>query len=332
MIKEERLKGLLSGFEKQRLLVLGDLMLDRYVAGTVDRISPEAPVPVVRVTKEQCLPGGAANVAMNVCSLGGQAIVAGYIGLDKDGEELVNQLAELGVSTDGVLRAKSLATTVKTRILAERQQIVRVDHEEPAGRLKEIIPEFCDGLKGVADGITGIIIEDYGKGMVTQEVVDTVMKIGSGQGIPVGLDPKDNHDLKISGITLATPNFKEACVAAGLHESVFNGAADLYPVLKEVGAVLVNKWKPSLLIITLGPHGMYLQGSGEEGKVIPTRAREVFDVCGAGDTVIAAAFLSLAAGATHDEASIIANCAAGVVVGKVGAASCSPRELMESMA
>lgn len=327
MISLERAKEIVDSFLGQRILVVGDLMLDRYICGTVNRISPEAPVPVVRVTREHCSPGGAANVAANIQSLGGEAIVAGIVGKDPEAEKLMEIITDKGIRDYGVLAYDGVRTTVKTRILAERQQVVRVDWEDPPEFNADTMRKFCSSVVDAADGVAGVVVEDYGKGVVCQESVDTVLRVAAEQGIPVGLDPKDNHDLKISGIALATPNFKEACGFAGLPDSPLCDEPESDKRLSRAGDILSKKWNPDLLIITLGPHGMYLLCKGEEPRLIPTRAREVFDVSGAGDTVIAAAFLSLVSGANYYEAASLANCAAGVVVGKVGTATCSPEEL-----
>lgn len=337
MISIERAKEIVGNFSRQRILVVGDLMLDKYVYGTVDRISPEAPVPVVRVTREHCLPGGAANVALNIQSLGGEVIVAGIVGKDKEAEDLMRILSSKGICNDGVLVCDGARTTVKTRIMAERQQVVRVDQEDSPELVTDIMKDLCRNIPDLADGANGVIIEDYGKGTVSQELVDSVLSSTRKPAIPVGFDPKDNHELKISGITLATPNYREACIAAALSEGSFGPESPLDNEpgsdsrLKQVGGIILKKWDPDLLIITLGPHGMYLLQRDGEPCVMPTKAREVYDVSGAGDTVIAVALISLVSGASYYEAAFLANCAAGVVVGKVGTATCTQEELLKSI-
>jgi len=328
MISKERAKKILDIFKDKRILVVGDLMLDKYVCGSVHRISPEAPVPVVLVNEENCRPGGAANVALNIQALGGQAVVAGIVGKDKDGADLLEALSCRGISNDGVLESSKTRTIVKTRIMADRQQVVRIDMEDPPEATTVVIDEFMKKISALAGEVDGIIIEDYGKGVICQDVVDTIMRVTGEADVPVGFDPKDNGELKISSITLATPNYKEAMVAAGLPDMPLRSDPDTDARLKKAGDVLVKKWHPSVLIITLGAYGMYLLGKGDAPRLIPARAREVFDVCGAGDTVIATAMLSHAAGASCYEAASLANYAAGVVVGKVGTATCSPMELL----
>lgn len=329
-MKLERARTLIRRFARQRIVVAGDLMLDRYVRGTVERISPEAPVPVVRVSQESNMPGGAANVAMNVRSLGGQACVAGCVGRDPAGEALLGVLESAGISTEAVVVSGAMMTIEKTRILAERQQVVRVDRERPDGIPREDLASLVSLIRSVMDKAGGAVIEDYGKGTIVQPVVDAVIGAAGGR-IPVGYDPKENHELKVSGITLATPNCREAHVCAGLdaRSAVSQPARDAR--LRQAGRLLMRKWGPDLLIITLGPQGMYLVSKRGAPQVIPTRAREVFDVSGAGDTVIAASLLALAAGASHREAAMLGNYAAGVVVGKIGTATCSPDELLACM-
>ena len=331
-MNEERVKRLTRAFRRQRILVVGDLMLDKYIHGMVERISPEAPVPVVRVVRERQVPGGAANVAGNVCALGGQAVVAGTVGRDVAGQDLVRLLKERGIRTDAVRIVAGTPTTVKMRVLADRQQVVRVDWD-PAARLpRATVSRFCRQLERQLAVCTGVVVEDYGKGIVQQEVMDLILAVAKKRGIPVGLDPKDNMNLHVEGITLATPNYKEAHACAGVTPKGSPSAEPLQDAsLREASEILLKRWKPEQLIVTLGPQGMYLAAPGKAPCVIPTRAREVFDVSGAGDTVIATCVLALAAGATFDEAAVLGNNAAGVVVGKLGTATCSPEELLASV-
>lgn len=331
MITKARAKELLEAFRDTRILVVGDLMLDRYLSGTVSRISPEAPVPVVLVTGERAVPGGAANVALNINSLGGRAIVAGLVGSDRNGDELTRILSKKGINTACVYSNRKVQTTVKTRVIAERQQVTRVDREDPPEAARRVLPGLCRKIRRFAGKVDGVIIEDYGKGVICQETVDAVLSVTRKRAIHVGYDPKDNHELDMKGITLATPNYREACIAAGLSEPLRRGKPESDRTLAAAGRILMKRWRPNVLVITLGPDGMYLLPRGGKPVIIPTRAREVFDVSGAGDTVIAAALLSLAAGASNEEAVSLANYAAGVVVGKLGTATCSPDELLANM-
>lgn len=327
-----RARQLIDRFSRQQILVVGDVMLDRYLYGSVDRISPEAPVPVLRVTREKMMPGGAANVAANIRSLGARAALAGVIGDDAAGRDLCAVLAEDKIDTTGLAIIPEAVTTVKMRIVAERQQVVRVDWEK-AFQHRQVPRHFALDVASRIREMSGVVMADYGKGVLDQRTVDTVAAAGRRLKRPVALDPKDNHDLRLKWITVVTPNCKEAHVCAGLPaRTSIPGDPLADDVLQSAAACLLKKWNPEQLIITLGAQGMYLKQRRGSPELIPTRAREVFDVSGAGDTVIAACLLSLAAGASFREAAILGNCAAGVVVGKLGTASCSPEELLEAAA
>ena len=330
-ITQKRASDLLRKFTRRRVLVVGDLMLDRYVYGSVTRISPEAPVPVVKVAKETSMPGGASNVAGNIRTLGGRAAVAGMIGKDAAGVELRWLLTHADVNVDCAMMFAGASTIVKERIIAERQQVVRVDFERSAEWSARQSEKFLSMLALELGRADGVVIEDYGKGAVTQAVADLVMATALRRGIPVGLDPKEGHDLHLPGITVATPNRREAFAIAGMIDpgAKENPLAD--KALRKTGEILMEKWAAKNLAITLGPHGMYLLTRGREPRHVPTRAREVFDVSGAGDTVIAACVTALAAGAEFLESAELANIAAGVVVGKLGTASCTPEELLNHM-
>ncbi len=331
MLSLQRLREILRDMERMRLAVVGDLMLDRYCQGSAERLSPEAPVPVVRVRRELCVPGGAANVAANIAALGARAEVAGLMGRDADAAVLTDVLSRLAIGCHGVLSLPRLTTIVKTRVVADRQQVVRVDREASLALDAQEAERFRDRIRKVVDGADGVILEDYGKGTLTQDVVDLVLETARTRAIHVGFDPKDNHELRLAGVSLATPNWREALSAAGL-----NGGGDAETITPEcldrVADRLMAKWSPRLLIMTLGPMGMYLAPRDGQRRLIPTRAREVFDVSGAGDTVIATCLLALAAGATDVEAAEIGNHAAGIVVGKLGTASCSAEELIDRVA
>jgi rfaE bifunctional protein kinase chain/domain len=331
MMELARAKELVSRFAGQKILVLGDLMLDRFIRGSAERISPEAPVPVVLVSQDADMPGGAANVAMNVRSLGGKAVVAGIVGYDKPGDDLIRVLDQEGISTQGVLRVRGVTTTEKTRILADRQQVVRVDREHMSKFDAGTLAAFSERIERAMKGCTGAVIEDYGKGVVRQPAVDSVLRAARRSRVPVGYDPKDDKGIRVRGISMATPNCKEAHVCAGLPARSHVSEPLKDKVLREAAKRLMDKWRPQSLVVTLGSQGMYLVTPGERPLQIPTRAREVFDVSGAGDTVIATCLLALAAGASPIEAAILGNYAAGVVVGKLGTATCSPKELLDNL-
>ena len=330
-ITRKRAAQLLKKFARRRVLVVGDLMLDRYVYGSVTRISPEAPVPVVKVVRETSMPGGASNVAGNIRALGGQAAVAGMIGKDAAGVELRWLLTHAGVDVECAMMFAGAGTILKERIIAERQQVVRVDFERSATWSPRQSEKFLALLALELDRADGVIIEDYGKGAVTQAVVDLVLAKAAKRGLPVGLDPKDGHELAFQGITVATPNRKEAFAIAGVVDPGAKADPLADKALRKTGEILMAKWAAENLAITLGAQGMYLLSRGQAPRHVPTRAREVFDVSGAGDTVIAACVTALAAGAKFIEAAELANVAAGVVVGKLGTASCAPEELLNHM-
>jgi len=331
MISRKRAGEITEKFKSRKVLVVGDLMVDRYVAGTVNRISPEAPVPVVHVTEEKILPGGAANVALNIRSLGGKASVAGILGKDDTALELEKILKARGITTDGVVKGEGIRTTVKTRVLAGRQQVVRFDREDSVEDLKSVIKKFARKLKETGNTLSGVIIEDYGKGAITQEVVDAVIGMSRKLEIPVGLDPKENYSLDVKGITVATPNYLEARSAAGTGGMWPADEPKSRKELNMIADILLEKWGVELLVITLGSRGMLLAPKKGKREEIPTKARDVFDVSGAGDTVIAAMMLGLVSGADYREAVSLANYAAGVVVGKVGTATCGPDELLKAI-
>ncbi|MCX7819631.1 MAG: PfkB family carbohydrate kinase [Kiritimatiellae bacterium] len=325
-----RAEELVARFPRLRIAVVGDLMLDRYIEGEVERISPEAPVPVVRVRAERAVPGGASNVAANLRAMGARAVLCGRVGTDAAGQELLRQLQAAGIETDGVCAESDTLTTVKTRVLAERQQVCRVDHERLLEWDRRRLAEACARVSRSVRAADGLIVEDYGKGYVVQAVVDAALREAGARRIPAGLDPKENRELRVRGFTVATPNRREAFAAVGLRDP---GAAAVpledRPLLAAARA-LRRRWAPDHLLVTLGPQGMLLLASGRPVH-IPTRAIEVYDVSGAGDTVIAVDVLALAAGAQPAEAAELANYAAGVVVAKLGTATCTPAELLRHM-
>ena len=327
-LSKKNAQAILGRFPQKRILVVGDLMLDRFVYGDVTRISPEAPVPVVRVRKITAMPGGASNVAGNIRALGGAVSVAGLLGKDSAGTELRWLLKQAGVDTAAAPMSAGRMTIVKERIIAERQQVVRVDHESPAEASGREAEKFSTLLGMELERADGVILEDYGKGTLDQKAVDAVMAAAARRGIPVGLDPKEGHDLSMKGITVATPNRREAFAIAGVADPGAGDAPLRDKALLKVGEILMAKWEAAHLAVTLGAQGMFLLSRGKPPRHLPTRAREVFDVSGAGDTVIAACVAALAAGAAFPDAAALANEAAGVVVGKLGTALCSPDELL----
>lgn len=329
-MNRDQLKKLFSRFGQQSILVVGDVMLDQFLWGKVSRISPEAPVPVVEVTRDSFFPGGAANVARNLRALGAPVKVLGVLGDDHAGAELRDLLEQQGVDTYGLIADPNRPTTLKTRIVAHHQQVVRFDRES-TGKLSSLIErQVLEYFASHVPDIAAVIFEDYGKGVLSQRLLDKMQHLAHRQKKIMSADPNSRHVLRYVGLTAVTPNRAEAFAAAGL--SYIEPADEVLrdEPLMNVGRTLLRKWKPRNLLVTLGEHGMCLFRPGQKPHHIPTVAQEVFDVSGAGDTVIATLTLALAAGANPVQAAEISNHAAGIVVGKVGTATCSPEELIES--
>ena len=320
---------LIAGFASKRILVVGDIMLDEFIWGSASRISPEAPVPVVNVTRESYYPGGAANVARNVRGFTRGAAVMGMAGTDGHGERLVALLGAECIDTTGVQRDPSFSTIVKTRIFARNQQVVRVDRERKAPLSAEYFERAMRLFVDMLDSLDAVIVADYGKGFLTQAAADYICSNTKARGKILAVDPHPHTSLNWGGATVIKPNRAEAFLAAGLppSEPVDPPLAD-QPLL-EAGRRLLEKWRPESLLMTLGEQGILLFREGKPPYHTPTRAKEVFDVSGAGDTAIAVLTLALAAGATPEGAAELANCASGIVVGKVGTATVTAAELAE---
>jgi rfaE bifunctional protein kinase chain/domain len=330
-----RLAEILGTFARSKILVVGDIMLDEFLWGKVTRISPEAPVPVLDVQRRAAYPGGAANVARNLASLGARAGLAGAIGEDDPGRHLVQILAGQKIDTASIRATAQRPTTHKIRICAitrqlhehleieDQQQIVRVDEESRAPLDAESKQWLFTRLREEIRRHDAVILEDYAKGLIDQELVTLVLDEARSQGKIVAIDPNPQNPFNWTGATVLKPNRREAFLAADLPYS-----SDEADVLK-AGAILLKKHNIRYLLITLGEAGMMLLEQGQKPYHTPTRAQDVFDVSGAGDTAIAAFTLALAAGANGIEAAEIANHAAGVVVGKLGTATLSLEELRE---
>ena len=313
---------LLEQIARLRILVVGDLMLDHYIWGDATRLSPEAPVPIVKVDRDSHTAGGAANVASNLRALGVRAEVLGTLGVDADGDCLREILRQRGVAFDeGALRNGSVSTIVKTRVMCRKQQLCRLDREGPIERyaLSEAARAALPEKVAAADAV---ILSDYAKGVVTSETIRLIQGLAR-PGQIVAVDPKPRSGLNFSGVSLMTPNKAEALQLAGLH-----GAEAGNVGLNAVAARVYERYAPHQLVVTLGGDGMLLCTEGRPGRQIPTAALEVFDVSGAGDTVIATLTAALAAGADIDRSAALANLAAGVVVGKVGTAVATPAEIL----
>ncbi len=325
-----RVEQLLRTFSSKRLLVIGDLMLDEFIWGNVQRISPEAPVPVVEVDRESFFPGGAANVARNLREFGAGVQVMGMVGADAHGDQLRKLLAGEGIDTGCIQQLPGYPTIVKTRIIARHQQIVRVDREKKIGLPAAQCAHVLEQLDALMPNLDAIIFEDYAKGLLTQELVDQITARANAAGKIITVDPNPGSRVAWHQVTGVTPNRSEAFGAAAHAHSDPVEPVENDRALLEVGATLLEKWQPGNLLITLGEHGMMLFRRDQTPFHIPTRAREVFDVSGAGDTAIALFTLALCGGATPEEAAEISNHAAGIVVGKLGTATVTPAELVES--
>jgi D-beta-D-heptose 7-phosphate kinase/D-beta-D-heptose 1-phosphate adenosyltransferase len=331
-MKKARLKKIVDKFRDIRIAVVGDLMLDVYIWGKASRISPEAPVPVVQVKNKSCCLGGGANVMRNVVTLGGKVKAYGVIGDDSDGNEIKELFAEYDIDPASLSVDKSRRTTKKERIIASAQQLLRVDFEDTE-KLDDVIrQEIVAAVKQLIDSkaVDAIIFEDYGKGVLNEEMLNQLIPAARENNIITSLDPKPGHLLNVKGLTVMKPNRSEAFAITGTFQQGNGMAVEEDKQLHAVAGQILDEWEPDYLIISLASQGMALFRKNAEMVVIPTKAREVYDVSGAGDTVIAAFTLALSTGADPVEAAEIANHAAGIVVGKVGTVTVSKEELIES--
>ena len=325
-----RARQILSTATKSKILVVGDVMLDQFIWGGVSRISPEAPVPVVDFNRESFMPGGAANVARNLISLETPAELFGAIGHDDAAGKLLKLLSEQKIGCTGLVKNPARHTSIKTRIVAHQQQVVRVDRETRGALDAKTNASLVAELKKKIVGADAVIVGDYGKGVVTQPLLDELKILCRARGVWLSLDPKPVHHLNLTGLSLITPNRKEAFELADISDDTKNANPFADKNLMAVAEKLLRELCPALLLITLGELGMLLCQRGQKPFHIPTVAQEVFDVSGAGDTVIASFTLAIAAGASPIEAAILSNHAAGIVVGKVGTAVTTPEELAKS--
>ncbi len=322
-IELSRLDELLGRFAGRRVAILGDAMLDRYIWGEVNRISPEAPVPVVEVRDETVRFGGAANVAENVASLGATTDVVAVLGDDDHGRSLVRRLADRGVGVEHMIEVPGRPTTTKTRIIAHNQQVVRADreHARPLDEANERL--LVRALEEAVPSADVLIISDYGKGVVSERTLEAALEAARAGETMVCVDPKESHFSRYLGVTAITPNLKEASGAVG------------YPMatdeeLLRGGWELRERLDAGCVIVTRGEHGMSLFTREGEYTHLPTVAREVYDVTGAGDTVVSVLGVALAAGASMVEAAMIANHAAGIVIREIGTASVTVEEIRGS--
>jgi D-beta-D-heptose 7-phosphate kinase/D-beta-D-heptose 1-phosphate adenosyltransferase len=326
----KQLQTLLHGASRARLLVVGDVMLDQFLWGNVTRISPEAPVPVVEFERESFRPGGAANVARNLAALGARVSLVGLTGSDPAARQLRELLAAQQVDCRGLVGDDDRMTTRKVRVIAQQQQVVRVDRETRGAVQPRWTRRLLDAVRAELGNLDAIIVGDYGKGVVTQPLLDELKGLCRSRGIWLSLDPKPVHQLALDGLSLITPNRKEAFDLAGREDPGKAEAPLTDTPLLDVAGRLLETLRPALLLITLGDRGMLLCQRNRRPFHIPTLAQEVYDVSGAGDTVIATFTLAIVAGASPVQAAIFSNHAAGIVVGKVGTAVVTPAELRAS--
>ncbi len=319
------MKSLLKKIAKLNVLVIGDVMLDHYIWGDAARISPEAPVPVVDVDRDTFSAGGAANVALNIASLGAKATIAGFFGKDDAGKRLAGILEAKNIAT--IATPGRGATIVKTRVIVRRQQLCRLDRESPQHGY-HIDPDRIEvTFDKAVRKCDAVVFSDYAKGVLTNELIEKVAAMARAHRKLIAIDPKPRRKLRFHEPDLLTPNRQEALQLAGLEQEPHQP----FPVA-EACARIYELYRPTHLVITLSEEGMLLSHQGKAGRIIPTTAREVFDVSGAGDTSIAALTLGLAAGAVLEEAAQFANAAAGVVVSKLGTATVTPDEILAHVA
>jgi D-beta-D-heptose 7-phosphate kinase/D-beta-D-heptose 1-phosphate adenosyltransferase len=314
----------ISKFDHCHLMVVGDLMIDEYVWGEVDRISPEAPVQVVSVKNEEYTLGGSGNVVNNLVALGAKASVLGVTGTGRDRKLLLNRLDDLGVDAKGVIQERSRPTTKKTRVIADHQQVLRIDRETKKGIATSTFKSLMALAAKIIPSVDLILISDYGKGLVSPALIADLVKIAKQNNKITIADPKGLDFTKYSGVTLLTPNSKEAALASGVEISDEKDIA-------AAGKIIIEKFGIEKLLITCGKDGMVLFEPNQQPFKISTKARDVYDVSGAGDTVMAVLGLGMAVGLPLREAITLANTAAGIVVGKVGTATVSKRELSQAL-
>lgn len=323
-LSRERAEELTHEFEGKRIVVMGDLMLDEFIWGRVRRISPEAPVPVVEVERQTLALGGAGNVVSNLVALGARPTPLGVVGDDADAERLRSRFRELNVSINSLVVDGARPTTLKTRVIAHNQQVVRADRESRAPISAEIEEKVIARFQSEIETADAVVISDYNKGLLTARVLAGALHSARARGIMVCLDPKLRDFAHYQPVTVITPNHQEAAEAAAV-------VIEDEKSLVEAGRRLLDSIDCRAVLITRGEEGMTLFTDGGEVTHIPTVAREVYDVTGAGDTVIATLALALASNASLAEAAVLANHAAGVVVGKVGTATVARDELMATI-
>ncbi len=316
-------RRLIQRFSEVRILVVGDLMLDEFIWGDVSRISPEAPVPVVWERRHSFMPGGAANVANNIAALGGKVTLSGVVGPDESSKRL-KALLRRRVQIEHLLTDRHRPTTLKTRIVAHHQQVVRIDREIQEPLPGSLLKRLLSVVRKEIPKSDAVIIEDYGKGVITPGLIQEIVRLSKKHSRIVAVDPKEEHFEHYKGATVLTPNRREAYEMLGERNT-------RHLSLSQVGKTILKRLNSRGLLVTLGEEGMALFEKNGKMTHIPTVAQEVFDVSGAGDTVIATFATALSLGASMMDAAILSNVAAGIVVGKVGIAVVTPAELLERL-
>lgn len=320
-------KDLFDKFNGLRILVIGDVMLDAYVMGKVNRISPEAPVPIVSLENEDARIGGAGNVALNLLALGAKPIICGVIGEDSSGDKLLNLFEKNGISTDGLVKSMARKTTVKTRVISNKQQLLRIDSESTFPLLESEEIKLNNTIQDIINqGVDGIIFEDYNKGVLTDSVIQNTIKIAKEKDIPTAVDPKKENFLSYKGVSLFKPNLKELKEGLNLNFDFYTNKE-----LFEKGIELLEeKLQNEISFVTLSEHGVFIKNKTEK-YYVPAHMRSISDVSGAGDTVIAVATLCLISGASTKQIAEISNLAGGLVCEKSGVVSISKNDLLKEV-
>jgi len=323
-ISIDRLELLKSGFEGKRIAIIGDMMLDGYFWGDVKRISPEAPVPVMEVEEEFFRFGGAANVALNILKLGGIPIPIGVIGYDNYGTIFTSLLNEMNIENDGIVTDTDRPTTTKTRVIADNHHVVRIDKESKDALSEDIERKLSIYLTSIINSIDGIILQDYNKGVLTKSFIQQIVSLANQLGVTITVDPKFDNFFEYRNVTVFKPNRKET-------ESVLGIKLESDEDVSFAGNELISRLNAKYVLLTLSEEGMAVFGKDKPEKKMPTKARKVADVSGAGDTVISTLTIALAAGADIYEASLLANYGAGIVCGEVGIVPIEKEKLFNSV-
>lgn len=331
--KPEKLSSMVRQFKGKHIAVVGDLMLDAYTWGKVSRISPEAPVPIVQITRQTYCLGGAANVMRNIVTLGGQVHAFGVTGCDHSGDKLKDLLGEYGIERSGVHCDTGRPTIQKQRVIAGSQQLIRIDDELLLPVADSIRERILQEIKELFQrgNIDALILEDYAKGLFSESFAQALIDVANRHHIMVTLDPNPKNPMRLKGLTIMKPNRSEAYALASVNPSQMISGQDQIKELIHVASILRKEWQVKYLLISLAEQGMALFMDQDHCEIIPTRAKEVFDVSGAGDTVIAASTLTLTVADDPVAAAEIANYAAGIVVAKLGTATVSSEELLNAL-